>query len=84
MTGPADLTTHAERLRTKLTGQTDPQIRDRPPQPPIRITITVADVGLLLTCLDRSIETDVSPHRDPNYTVHRTGHRPRTHGAQAA
>ena len=23
-------------------------------------------------------------HRDPNYTVHRTGHRPRTHGAQAA
>jgi len=85
MTGPADLADHAERLRTKLTGQIDGQIRDRPPQPPIRLTITVADVGLLLTCLDRRIETDVSPrHRDPNYTVHRTGHRPRTHGAQAA
>ena len=85
MTGTADLADHAERLRTKLTGQIDGQIRDRPPQPPIRLSITTKDAGLLLTCLDRNIETDVSPrHREPNHTVPQSGHRHRTQGAQAA
>ena len=75
MTGPADLADHAERLRTKLTGQIDGQIRDRPPQPPLELTISEGDAGLLLTLIDQAIPIEPSARGPANKPVPATGVR---------
>lgn len=74
MTGP-DITAHLHRLRTLLTRQIDRQIRDRPPQPPIRLQIGEADAGLLLTLIDQAIPIELSARGPANKPVPATGIR---------
>ena len=74
MTGP-DITAHLHRLRARLTGQIDRQIRDRPPQPPLELTISEGDAGLLLTLIDQAIPIEPSARGPANKPVPATGVR---------
>lgn len=78
MTGP-DISAHLHRLRARLTGQIDRQIRDRPPQPPITVRLGEADASLLLTLIDRATPIEPSVREPANKphppTVRITGAR---------
>lgn len=65
--------TRLHRLRHKLTEQIDPQIRDRPPQPPIGLTITMHDANLLLTAIDQAIPMEPSGRGPANRPTLKTG-----------
>lgn len=74
MTGP-DISAHLHRLRARLTGQIDRQIRDRPPQPPITVRLGEADASLLLTLIDQAIPIEPSARGPANKPVPATGVR---------